>query len=140
MGTRNPSFHRTKIRKTVHTRPKRKDTPIPRIQRVPRRKLPLQPPNKRHDIRIRLRLQARPPIIPQTVSRIARHKHLTVHLELVRVIRKYPGPLDDIGDVASHLGKVEGDEEFEIGADGLGDVVGVGDALALPFGGSDVES
>ena len=55
------------------------------------------------------------------------------------MVRERPGTRNNIFEVAAHLCKVKGDEEFEVGADSFGDVIGVSDSLALPFRGSNVQ-
>ncbi len=82
-------------------------SPIPRIQRGPLIEASFKSPDKRHEITIRLSLQARPARVPQAVARITRDEHLPSHRELIRMAGVEVYARDEIGQVARHSRKVK---------------------------------
>jgi len=106
--------------------------PIPRIESRPIIKTILKTPNERHNVPIRLSLQTRPTPVTQTVTRETWYEHPAVDGKLAGMTRKLSDAGDDVVQVTSHLGEVEGDEEFESCTELLCSIVGTLKLGCLP--------
>ena len=82
-------------------------SPIPRIQCGPLIEVSFKSPDERHEVTIRLRLQARPARVPQAVAGVTRDEHLPSHRELIRMAGVEVYARDEIGHVARHSRKVK---------------------------------